>query len=156
VKTVVTISCLLIASAAMAGVVVTADAGAALRVDAAKLAGITEGAIRRAAPRAAAFTVSLSIEAPRVWVGANGIGDNAPLPENAVPPSRRTFGGRGALQTSETVRVTYTITDPGGVVRESGPMVLEVGHGSTLEARLRAMRRTADALAERVRAISGN
>ncbi|MEK6375605.1 MAG: hypothetical protein AABO58_23245 [Acidobacteriota bacterium] len=150
------IICLLITAAASAGVVVVADDGAALRIDAAKLAGMTDAAIRHAAPRAAGFTVSIAIEAPRVWLGSHGINDRTPLPANAVPPSTRRTGGRGALQTSETLSVTYTITDPSGVVRESVPMVLAVAHGSTLESRLTAMRRTADAIAARVRAISGN
>jgi len=156
-KTLVTATlCLLLTAAASAGVVVVADDGAALRIDAAKLAGMADAAIRHAAPRAAAFTVTIAIDAPRVWVGSLAILDNTPLPASAVPPSTRRVGGRGTLQTSETVSVTYTITDPSGVVRESAPMVLGVGHGSTLEARLTAMRRTADFIAGRVRAISGN
>jgi len=145
---------LLIATAAAAGVVVAADAGAALRIDAAKLANLTEAAIRHAAPRAAGFTVSIAIDAPRVWLGSHALLDNGPLPATAVPPSTRRNGGRGALQTSETVSFTYTITDANGVVRESVPMVLGVGHGSTLEARLAAMRRTADYIASRVAALS--
>ena len=148
---------LLVAAAATAGVVVVADDGAALRIDAAKLAGLTDAAIRHAAPRAGAFTVAISIEAPRVWVGTHYISDNQPLPANVVPPSSAGWvNNRGVRETSETVRVTYTITDPSGAVRESGPMVLGLIHGGTLESRLTAMRLTAEGIAERVRAISGN
>jgi len=148
---------LLIAAAATAGVVVVADDGAALRVDASKLAGMTDAAIRHIAPRAGAFTVTIAIEAPRVWVASHGILDNQPLPANAVPPfSAGRVTTRGAQQTSESVRVTYTITDPSGVVRESAPMVLGLMHGGTLESRLTAMRLTAEGIAARVRAISGN
>lgn len=150
------IICLLLAAAASAGVVVVADDGAALRIDASKLAGMTDAAIRHAAPGAAAFTVTIAIAAPRVWLGTHAVLDNQPLPPNAVPPHTRRLGGRGALQTSETVSVTYTITDPSGIVHESAPMVLAVSHSSTLESRLTAMRRTAEVIGARVRAISGN
>jgi len=138
-KSVVTgILCLLVAAAATAGVVVVADDGAALRIDAAKLAGMTDAAIRQTAPRAAAFTVTIAIEAPRVRVTSPSV------------------SFRGVRETSESVRVTYTITDPSGAVRESAQMVLGLMHGGTLESRLAAMRKTADVIAGRVRAISGN
>jgi hypothetical protein len=130
------ILCLLVAAAASAGVVVVADEGAALRIDAAKLAGLTEAAIRHVAPRAAAFTVTIAIDAPQVtltWARS-----------------------RGAQGTWETVSGTYTITDPSGVVRESAPIVLPISHSSTLESRLLTMRLTAEAIAARVRAVSGN
>lgn len=148
---------LLIAAAATAGVVVSADDGAALRIDAAKLAAMTDAAIRKAAPRAGAFSVTIAIEAPRVWVAARGIIDSRPLPATAVPPSSAGWRTeRDAQVTSESVMVTYTITDPSGQALESDRFVLGLMHGGTLQSRLTAMRRTADALAARVRALSGN
>jgi len=111
---------LFVCAAASASVTVTADDGAALRVDSAKLAKLTESALARAGAQAA--DVSIAIGAPEVVVYSG-----------KVPDVTHVF---------EIVRVRFTIRGAKGVV-ESEPLMLDVGHDSTLDARFVAIHQLA-------------
>jgi len=126
----------LLAGASFAGVTVTAEDGAKLRIDAAKFVKITESAIRRAAPNAA-VNVSIVIGPPEV--------------------STRTFRGsmgRGNSDVVERLRARYTITDANGVMLETRPFLFHLGHGGTLDYQLGEIRDTADYIAWRAAALT--